>query len=219
LKIAANIISPHNGKVLLENQAIKKIPRKKLAKRIGYLPQQVSPVFDFNVKEIVLMGRFCRSKGLGAATVEDIKIAERCMNVTEVADFSQRSINDLSGGERQRVMLASILAQEPEIMLLDEPVTGLDLHHQISFFKLLANLSAKGMTVLVIIHDLNLASQFCSKILLLDKGKKVIYDSIEKAFERLEQMKTYSQNVSLFRHPFNKKPALLPYYDPDEETT
>jgi iron complex transport system ATP-binding protein len=218
LKITAGILTPDNGRILLENQSITKIPRKELARKIGYLPQQVNSIFEFNVEEVVLMGRFCHSKGLGLITAEDRKIADQCMNATETSTFRDRSINELSGGERQRVLLASVLAQQPDMMLLDEPVTGLDLHHQISFFKLLAQFSKKGMTILAITHDLNLASQFCDKILLLDKGKKEIYDSVEKTFERIGQMNTYSENTSVFRHPHNQKPALLPYYNFSEES-
>ncbi|AQQ09879.1 putative siderophore transport system ATP-binding protein YusV [Sedimentisphaera cyanobacteriorum] len=218
LKIAAGILKPDNGRILLEDQSITKIPRRELARKIGYLPQQVNSAFEFTVKEVVLMGRFCHSKGLGLTTAEDRKIADHCMNATETLTFRDRSINELSSGERQRVLLASVLAQQPDIMLLDEPVTGLDLHHQISFFNLLAEFSKKGMTIITITHDLNLASQFCDKILLLDKGKKEIYDSVEKAFERLGQMNAYSDNISIFRHPHNQKPALLPYYNFSEES-
>lgn len=217
LKVVAGILPPDSGLVLLENRFIKNIPRRKLARQIGYLPQQVNSIFDYNVRDIVLMGRFCHSRGLGLTTPEDREIADQCMNATEISAFRDKTINELSGGERQRVYLASILAQQPDIMLLDEPVNGLDLHHRISFFKLLAQFSEKGMTILVITHDLNLASQFCGKILLMEKGKKEIYDSVEKVFERIERMDIYSRDIFIFRHPFNNKPALLPYYNSEED--
>jgi iron complex transport system ATP-binding protein len=211
IKIMAGVLQPDSGQILLGDKPIKNVPRKKLAQNIGYLPQQVNSVFDYNVKEVVSMGRFCHSKGLGLTTSEDKQIVDYSMKVTETIGFQARTINRLSGGERQRVLLASVLAQQPEIMLLDEPATGLDLHHQVSFFKLLANFSEKGMAVVVITHDLNLASQFCRKILLLNKGKMVIYDSAEKVFEHFGKMELYSRDISIFRHPLNKKPAILPY--------
>ncbi len=217
LKIMAGILLPERGQITLKDCPIKNIPRKLLARQIGYLPQQVNFVFNINVNELVLMGRFCHSKGLGISTANDRTIAEQCMDITEVSVFKERAMNELSGGERQRVLLASVLAQQPEIMLLDEPVNGLDMHHQISFFKLLSQLCAEGMTIVIITHDLNFASQFCDKILLLNKGKKEIYDSVEKAFEQIEQRKTYLQDMILLRHPINGKPMLLPYGCSDRE--
>ena len=218
LKIAAGILSPSQGRVLLENKPINKIPRRKLAQKIGYLPQRINTDFDFSVKEVISMGRFCHSKGLGIITENDDQIINDCMNETETFSLQNRTITELSGGERQRVMMASVLAQQPELMLLDEPVTGLDLHHQISLFKLLAQFSQKGMAVVVITHDLNLASQFCDKILVLNRGQEEIFDSVEKVFNRLGQMDSYSENISILRHPINQKPAVLPYYNQNKDT-
>lgn len=211
LKIAAGILRSNSGSVLLENKAIERIPRRKLAQRLGYLPQQISPVFDYSVEEIVSMGRFCHSQGLGLTTSQDQRIVEHCMEETEISPLRHRTIDELSGGERQRVMLTSVLAQQPAIMLLDEPVVGLDLHHQVAFFKLLAQFSARGMAVLVITHDLNLASQFCSKILLLDQGRMQIMNSVENVFEQIQTQKIYSDDICILRHPNNQKPAVLPF--------
>ncbi|MDD5458539.1 MAG: ABC transporter ATP-binding protein [Phycisphaerae bacterium] len=217
LKIAAGILPPVSGRVHLEGKHIRKIPRKKLAQSMGYLPQQINPVFDFNVEEVISMGRFCHSKGMGLITQEDRQIVADCMQATETFSLRNRSITELSGGERQRVMLASVLAQQPGIMLLDEPMTGLDMHHQVAFFKLLSQFAAKGMAVVVITHDLNLASQFCDKVLLLNKGRKEIFDSVEKVFGRIEQLEIYSKDLSIFKHPLNQKPAVLPYNSESEK--
>ena len=211
LKIAAGILEPAGGNVTLQERSIRKISRRQLAQSIGYLPQRVNSVFNLNVREIVSMGRFCHSKGLGIVTAADEKIVDECMHETETFDFRERSIDELSGGERQRVFLASVLAQQPRVMLLDEPGTGLDMHHQVSFFKLLAQLSKKKMAVVVITHELNLASQFCSKVLLLNKGKKEIFGSVEKVFERIGQIEMYSKDMSFIKHPSNHKPAVLPF--------
>ncbi len=216
LKIAGGILTPTGGTVTLEDKPIRKIPRKKLARSVGYLPQQVYSVFDYSVEEVVSMGRFCHSRGLGVTTSEDRKIVNECMESTETAEFRGRSIAELSGGERQRVLLASVLAQQPDIMLLDEPVTGLDLHHQVKFFKLLARFSAGGIAVLVITHDLNLAGQFCGKVLLMNRGKKEIFAEPEAVFSRIEQSRAYTGEVAFFRHPLNNKPAVLPYNNPDQ---
>ncbi|PIE02446.1 MAG: hypothetical protein CSA81_07215 [Acidobacteria bacterium] len=211
LKIAAGITSPVSGEVLLDQKNVQKIPRKILAQSIGYLPQQITPVFDFIVEDVVAMGRFCRSKDFGLMTQTDRDIVDQCMDATETRVFRDRTIQQLSGGERQRVMLASVLAQQPEILLLDEPTTGLDMHHQASFFKLLADLANRQMAVLVITHDLNLASQFCSRILLMDGGRVSLFGSAEEVFNRIEQMAFFSENLSIFEHPLNRRPSILPF--------
>ncbi|MCF7954353.1 MAG: ABC transporter ATP-binding protein [Phycisphaerae bacterium] len=218
LKIAAGILDPAAGNVILQGRSLRKIPRRQLAQSIGYLPQQVNSAFNLKVKEIVSMGRFCHSKGLGIVSAVDEKIVDECMRETETFDFRDRSIDELSGGERQRVFLASVLAQQPRIMLLDEPGTGLDMHHQVSFFKLLAQLNKKEIAVVVITHELNLASQFCGKVLLLSKGKKEIFGSVEKVFERIGQIEMYSKDMSFIKHPSNHKPAVLPYNNSLEDS-
>jgi iron complex transport system ATP-binding protein len=210
LKISAGIIPPNTGNVTIHQKPISKIPRKALARQIGYLPQYVNPIFDYNVRQVVAMGRFCHSKSFALTTAEDNRIVNHCLEITETTPFKNRNITELSGGERQRVMLASVLAQQPDIMLLDEPATGLDLHHQTAFFKLLAELSKKRIAIMVITHDLNLAAQFCSKMLLMHKGKKQICDTPDKVFEKISNLPEYSKDICFFPHPLNSKPAVLP---------
>lgn len=219
LKISAGIIPPNTGKVSIQQKLLNKIPRKVLARQIGYLPQNVNPIFDYNVREVVAMGRFCHSKTFAITTAQDNRIVNHCLEITETTPFKDRIITELSGGERQRVMLASVLAQQPDIMLLDEPATGLDLHHQTAFFKLLADLSKKGIAIMVITHDLNLAGQFCSKMLLMHKGRKQICDTPDKVFQKISNLPEYSKDICFFPHPANNKPAVLPTNNQTETGT
>ncbi len=124
--------------------------------------------------EIVLMGRFPhRTLGL-FESADDVRIAQAAMHSTETIEFAERRIGTLSGGEAQRVHLAAALAQEPDILLLDEPTASLDLRHQVGVFSLLRRAAAEsGLSVVVVTHDLNLASQFCPKVLILHEGKCV----------------------------------------------
>ncbi|PIE22699.1 MAG: hypothetical protein CSA62_10930 [Planctomycetota bacterium] len=210
LKIAAGITAPASGAVRLRSANLQKIARKSLAQSIGYLPQNISPTFDFSVEDVVAMGRFCRSGYFGALTSKDREIVDQCMEATEIRAFRGRKINQLSGGERQRVLLASVLAQQPEILLLDEPTTGLDIHHQASFFSLLESFARQQMAVLVITHDLNLASQFCGRVMLMDRGRIQVSGTANEVFARIQEMGEFAENLSFFEHPMNQKPSILP---------
>ncbi len=212
MKVAAGVLAAESGKVLVTGTDIHKMSRRKLARKLGFLPQQAASVFDFRVEQVVAMGRYCHSKGLGFTSAEDERVIAEAMEATETTTFCGRTLMELSGGERQRVMLASVLAQQPDIMLLDEPAAGLDLHHQVTFFRLLADMSARGMGVVVITHDLNFAGQFCTKLLAMEAGRRVLFGEVEQLFEQVTEMKVYSGDVATLRHPFNGKWAVLPYY-------
>jgi iron complex transport system ATP-binding protein len=146
--------------------------RTDIAKRIAVVAQEAYSLFPFNVTEIVLMGR---SPYLGHLMFEsrgDLKIAERAMQWTDLLSLSERSIDELSGGERKRVFIARALAQEPEVILLDEPTANLDIHHQIEFLDLILSLNReRGLTIIMATHDVNVASEFCDRLILLRKGK------------------------------------------------
>lgn len=212
MKAAAGVLTIESGKVRLAGTDIRKISRRKLAQRLGFLPQQAASVFDFRVEQVVAMGRYCHSRGLGFTSAEDQRVIAEAMEATETTAFCGRGLMELSGGERQRVMLASVLAQQPDIMLLDEPAAGLDLHHQVTFFRLLADMSARGIGVVVITHDLNFAGQFCTKLLAMEGGRRVLFGQVEEVFERVTEMDVYSGDVATLRHPVNGKWAVLPYY-------
>jgi iron complex transport system ATP-binding protein len=172
LKILYRLLSPQQGEVLFELVPLKRMSRIDIAKRIAVVAQETYPLFPFRVIEIVLMGRSPYLGYLMFESERDLEIAKKAMEWTEILSFSERPIDELSGGERKRVFIARALAQEPEVILLDEPTANLDIHHQIEFLDLILSLNReRGLTIIMATHDMNLASEFCDRLILLREGR------------------------------------------------
>lgn len=164
------ILEPTEGHVYLDGQDIKEMDYKDVAKIIAYVPQRSNETFSMSVLDTVLMGRYPIS-GF-TTTEEDVKVAIRCLKIMGITDLAMRNFNELSAGQHQNVMIARGLAQEPKILMLDEPTSNLDVYHQLYVMKLLRDVAKEnGIIVLVICHDLNIASRFSDRIILLSKGK------------------------------------------------
>jgi len=171
LRLLSGALSPDEGIVSLGGRPLPAIPDRERARRIGVVPQSEPSPFPISVRELVGMGRYPHLgtwRGLGA---RDHEAMDRAMRRCSVQHFADRDMGNLSGGEAQRVRVARALAQEPEILLLDEPATGLDLRHQMELHTLLRSLAHEGMGILLITHDLNLASRFADRLLLLNEGQ------------------------------------------------
>jgi len=210
LRLAAGLLRPASGRVLLDDEPLARLPRRTIAQALGYLPQSVSSTFDYTAQEVVALGRSCRLRGAGFAGPADLDVVADCLRQTNALDLGRRRLSQLSGGERQRVLLASVLAQEPAILLLDEPTAALDLHHQVAFFSLLACLAEKGLAVAVVTHDLNLASLFCRELLLLERGRTVRHGPVEDVINPSVLAGIYRQSIHVGRHPVTGQPIVLP---------
>lgn len=209
LKIAAGIITPDCGSVTLGDIDIHSIDRKEVARKLGYLPQHINIIPGYSVEQVVAMGRFCHLKGFGFIGKYDSEIVEQAMVEAQVDKFRERYIECLSGGEQQRALLGSILAQQPEILLLDEPTTGLDLHHQSSFFTLLARQARLGKAVMTVTHDLNLAAKYCDKLILLNEGKLIVEGTPQEVITQEYISRIYHENILVTKHPVNGQPIVL----------
>jgi iron complex transport system ATP-binding protein len=170
LGIMAGLRHLYSGSCGYAGIEIRKWKRREFARRVAFLPQMLRLEFSFTAEQVVLMGRTPYAGGWFESP-EDHAAVERAMDTTDTLAFRTRDFRTLSGGERQRVVLASALAQEPRVLLLDEPTTFLDLKHQLSMYRILAGLGRAGMLVVSVTHDLNLALQFADRIVVLDQGR------------------------------------------------
>lgn len=170
LRCICRVLQPKGGVVYLNNQDVAHLKPRELARLLGYVPQSGAEVFPLTVYEAVLLGRKpYLSWGVGP---KDREIVDRILRFMKIDEFALKYINEMSGGEKQRVLIARALAQEPEVLLLDEPTSNLDIKHQLEVLGLLQKFAHEGgMTVIMVLHDLNLASRFSQKLVLISEGK------------------------------------------------
>lgn len=171
LKIMDGILAPQKGEVLIRERPLKGLGRPELAREVAMVAQENHFRFDFSALEVVLMGRFPHLRRLQFEGPQDLLIARASLEETHSLALAGRSIHELSGGEKQRILIARALAQEPKIILLDEPTSFLDLKFKREIFRLISSLSAdKGLGVALVSHDIDLAGQYCHRVILLKNG-------------------------------------------------
>ena len=175
LNCLTRYIRPMSGKIFLENEDIYDKSIKEFSKRVAILSQHNSLTGNVTVKQLIYYGRLPHKKWYERKNKEDYEIVKQSMEYTDTLQYENKFLNSLSGGEQQRVWIAMALAQTPDLLLLDEPTTYLDISHQIELMKLICDINRdKNITVIMVLHDLNQASQYSDKIVLMKEGK--IYD-------------------------------------------
>jgi iron complex transport system ATP-binding protein len=215
LKVLSGLLPIGEGDVQLGGRSIQKRTQADIARMVAVVPQEYQQVFPFTVAETVLMGRFPHrtarwwSMGIGDETVGDLACVHQAMVDTDILSLADRLVSDLSGGERQRVMIARALAQEPKILLLDEPTAFLDINHQIEICSLVARLRAeRGLTVVLVSHDLNVASQYCDRVLMLKEGGLCRIGSPDETIRPDVLRMVYGCDVVVDAHPQTGRPRV-----------
>ena len=212
LKILMRILVPQQGTIEWFGQPHDAFSQSDIARHVAYVPQETQQAFPFTINEMVLMGRYPhhnRTWGLGWEGSQDRAVAMQAMRDLDVAHLGTRLITNVSGGERQRAVIARALAQEPEVLLLDEPTAFLDLHHQLDIARIMRRLNReRGLTVVLVSHDLNLASQYCDRLLLLREGEIVNVGSPEEVIARESLEPVYGCSVLVDRHPQSGRPRV-----------
>jgi iron complex transport system ATP-binding protein len=197
LKCINRILQPQTGEILLKGNRINNFSRKELARNIGYVPQSDNRKFPSTVFDTILMGRkpYINWK----PKPKDLNIVTGIIDMLELDDIAMRDVNELSGGQRQKVMIGRALAQEPEIMLLDEPTSDLDLKHQLETLNVIEEQAKQGISAIIAIHDLSLAARYSDKVVMLRDGEIFTAGGVEVLTpENIEAV--YGVKVSVREH-------------------
>ena len=211
LRVLAGILRPQAGHVFLAGASIAHLPRAEIARRVGYLPQENPALFDLTIREAVMLGRYVHGSGWSGGSTRDDQAAVVCaLESVQLAALQHRRLSQVSGGERRRALLASVLAQSPEILLLDEPTSALDIHHAVELMRLLAGFRPPAPSVVVVTHDMNLASLFAERLLLMDRGRVVVDGDADAVVEATNLRKVYGSGFMVERHPQSQTPMVVP---------
>ncbi len=210
LRAITRIIKPRTGGVYLEGKNIWQMGFKELAKRIAVVPQDLW-VNSMSMEEFVLLGRIPHYRKFQfLETNEDIEIAQKALKLTDTFKLKGRLLLEISGGERQLVFIARALAQEPKLLLLDEPTTHLDITHQVKILDLIKKLNKEfNLTVIMVLHDLNLASEYCQRLVLINEGRIHKIGPPEEMLNYQVIEDVYKTVVVVKKNPISSRPYML----------
>jgi iron complex transport system ATP-binding protein len=212
LKTLARLMKPKNGSVMLDGESIHRKSTKEVAKQLAILPQNPTAPEGLTVSELVSYGRFPHQKGFGSITPEDKKIIEWAVDVTGMNEFYDRPVDQLSGGQRQRAWIAMALAQQTDILFLDEPTTFLDMAHQLEVLQLLQVLNEKeNRTIVMVVHDLNHATRYAGHMVAIRSGIVVSEGTPAEVVTKEVLRKVFSIEAEIIVDPRSGVPLCIPY--------
>jgi iron complex transport system ATP-binding protein len=195
LHTLAGLLPARSGQVQLNSRSLTALKRRDIARRLGLVFQERQDSFPATVLETTLIGRHPWLSPWDSEQGDDQRRAEQALNTLDVRHLSNRLLNTLSGGERQRVAIATLMTQNPDILLLDEPTNHLDLHHQVKVMNLLRDQAGAGKTVLMCLHDLNLAARWCTHVLLLHSNGDACWGLAKNMLEPTALERLYNQKL------------------------
>ena len=201
LRALAGVIKPSGGERCLEGRSFAEMPPGERARAIALVPQIAPMAYGFTCLELVLMGRYPHMGRFQIEGAADERIALEAMRLTDMEQFADRTLETLSGGERQRVFIARALAQQPRVLLLDEPTSNLDILHQLRVLGLVRQWAGRGATAIAAVHDLNMAARHCDFLVLLDKGKVIAEGTPEEVLTAENIRRAYGVESVIHRDP------------------
>lgn len=212
LKTMARLMQPKKGQVLLDGKSIHKQSTREVAKQLAILPQNPTAPEGLTVTELVSYGRFPYQKGFGSLQAEDKKMIEWAIESTRLHEFHDRPIDQLSGGQRQRAWIAMALAQDTDILFLDEPTTFLDMAHQLEVLQLLEELNVTAKrTIVMVVHDLNHASRYAHHMIAIKQGKAAATGSPVEVMTPDVLREVFGIEADIVTDPRTGVPLCLPY--------
>jgi iron complex transport system ATP-binding protein len=211
LRTLSRLIAPGKGQVLLDGKSIHRTPSRELARTLGLLPQSPIAPEGITVADLVSRGRHPHQGLFSSWTRQDDEAVDNALAATRTFDLAERPVDELSGGQRQRVWIAMALAQQTDILLLDEPTTFLDINHQIEVLDLLTDLNAtRGTTVVMVLHDLNLAARYADHLVALAGGRVHISGAPEQVLTEETMRHVFGLESRVIEDPTSGRPMMLP---------
>ena len=215
INIISKVLKGHRGSVEIAGRNIASMNSKDIAKLVAVVPQYSNPGFNFNVEEMVIMGRFPYVSRFGTEKKEDFEIVESVMSKTKILGFAHKKFNELSGGEKQRVVIAQALVQDTPIILLDEPTSHLDINFQIEIMDMFNQLNIKeGKTIIGVFHDINLAANYSRQALFLRHGRVFSFGNVEDSITKENIRDVFHSDVYVGKNPFTAKLYISPTFTP-----
>jgi iron complex transport system ATP-binding protein len=210
IRSLSRVLATRSGRILLGGKDLASISRNQLARLIGVVPQNPYLPDTFTALEVVVLGRSPHLRLLSRESAGDMAIVWQAMESTGIAHLARRRIGELSGGERQRVTIARVLAQEPQVILLDEPTANLDICHQLDILDLVTGLCReRAMAGLIAIHDLNVAAQYCTRIIMLKNGKIFAEGAPADVVTAENVREVFGVSSRIHLHPENGLPMMV----------
>lgn len=211
LKTMARLIKPTAGQVVLDGKSIYKMPSKELARTLGLLPQSPIVPEGITVADLVGRGRFPHQTFLKGWSKKDYEAVAEALEMMNIAEFADRSIDELSGGQRQRVWIAMALAQQTDILLLDEPTTYLDITYQVEILDLLMDLNKKfGTTIVMVLHDINLSARYADYLFAMKDGSLIAEGAPNDIISSELIKDTFNLDCQVMNDPVSNTPLIVP---------
>ncbi len=196
MRVMAGSLAAEKGAVRLFGAPMSSLQRRQIAKMVAVVPQLAAVAFGFTVREVVLMGRAPHQGAWMTPSPSDAEIATRAIERCDLVGLEERAVSELSGGEQKRVAIARAIAQQPKLMLLDEPGAFLDVRHQIALCDLLAELArSSGVAIVCVMHDLNVAAQYASRVVLMKSGRVLSVGTVEEVMTYRKLQETFDADL------------------------